>query len=244
MFAAEETQWWYVGMRAIHEALLARPLGEASRDGRPPLLLDAGCGSGYNLQHLGRLARTVGVDLSPEALRLCRERRVAVMRGSVLALPVRSESVDCVKSFDVLYHAWVTDDVAAARELARVLRPGGHLLLRVPALRTLWGAHDRAVHSRHRYTSGQIAALLGAAGLKVLRLSYCNSLLFPLLFARRTLDRWTGREGSDVQFLSPLLERVFRRALLLEAAVLHRGLRLPIGASVVALARKPEGGGR
>ena len=242
MYEAEESQWWYAGQRAIVAALLRRELGPPSAGSVRPRLLDAGCGTGGNLEALAGVARGIGVDLAPEAIAFCRTRGVTAVRGSVLALPLREASFEIVTSYDVIYHAWVSDDRAAVREMTRVLAPGGLLLVRVPALRALWGAHDRAVHSRHRYTRGEVRALLGAAGLQVVRLSYCNSLLFPLLFTRRTVDRWTGREGSDVQFLPPLLERVFRRALLVEAGLLRSGLCLPIGASVVALARKPEGG--
>ena len=116
--------------------------------------------------------------------------------------------------------------------------PEALLLVRVPALKVLWGAHDEAVHSRHRYTKGELRALLEAAGLEVLRLSYCNSILFPLLLVRRTLDRLASRHGSDVEFLPSPLEWMFRHFLLVEAALIRYGLSLPVGASVVALARK------
>jgi SAM-dependent methyltransferase len=239
MFEAEETQWWYAGMRAIGLALLDPPLARLKDHGRPPLILDAGCGTGLNLRHLGERGRALGVDLSPEALRFCGRRGVSAARASLLALPFPDRIFDCVTSFDVLYHAWVTDDRAATRELVRVLRPGGLLLLRVPALRMLWGAHDQAVHSRHRYRRSEVFSLLTAAGLEVERISYCNTLLFPIVALRRSLDRLTGRAGSDVGFLPAPLEWAFRKALLAEASHLARGRGLPFGASLVALARKP-----
>lgn len=243
MYAAEERQWWYAGMRAIGFGLLDAALqaedGAAKRAPALRLFLDAGCGSGLNLQHLATRGRAFGVDLSAEAARFCLSRHVTVVRGSVLRLPFASGSFDGLISFDVLYHAWVTDDRAATRELARVLRPKGLLLVRVPALKILWGAHDEAVHSRHRYTKTELRALLEDAGLEVARLSYCNTILFPLLLVRRTLDRLASRHGSDVQFLPAPLEWAFRHALLLEAALLRRGVSLPVGASLVALARKP-----
>jgi SAM-dependent methyltransferase len=201
--------------------------------------LDAGCGTGLNLAYLGERGQAVGLDLSEEAVRFCASRGVSVVRGNVLQLPLRGGSVDGVTSFDVLYHAWVTDDRAAVRELARVLRPGGRLLVRVPALELLWGAHDEAVLSRHRYDRAELRALLESAGLVVERLSYCNSILFPLLLLRRTLDRVLDRHGSDVEFLPAPLEWAFKRALLLEASLIGRGFDLPVGASLVALARKP-----
>ncbi len=234
MFEAEERQWWYAGMRRLSLALLRGHLPPGGQ-GR---LLDAGCGTGNNLLHFARLFRSVGVDLSPEALRFCRSRGVAVVNGSVLALPFPASTFDCVSSFDVLYHRWVEDDGVAVRELARVLRPGGLLLVRVPALQMLWGAHDAAVHSRHRYTTGEVRTLLGNAGLEVVRLTYANTLLFPLLLARRALDRALHREGSDVGFLPAPLEWVFRQLLFTEARLV-RHVSLPIGASVFALARKP-----
>ena len=234
MFDAEERQWWYVGMRSISNALL-RP---ALRPATGLRLLDAGCGTGQNLRELAGHGRAVGVDLSPEALSFCTRRGVTGVRGNLLQLPFPDACFDVVTSFDVLYHAWVKDDLAVVRELVRVLRPGGLLLVRVPALKLLWGAHDEAVLSRHRYTRPELVRLLRAAGLQVERASYANSLLFPLLLARRTLDRLLSRHGSDVGFLPAPLETLFRGLLEIEARLL-RFVSLPIGASVMVLGRKP-----
>lgn len=236
MFEAEERQWWYAGMRALSFALLGRHWPPASAAGAPRIL-DAGCGTGNNLRHLTAWGRPVGVDLSPEALRFCRQRGVAAAGGSLMALPFAPDSFDCVTSFDVIYHRWVTDDAGAVREMARVLKKGGLLLVRVPALRALWGAHDEAVHSRHRYTRGELRALLERQGLSILRLTYGNTFLLPLVAARRTLDRLTGRHGSDVGFLPGPLEWAFRNLLGGEARLL-RHLSFPIGTSLFALARK------
>jgi hypothetical protein len=103
----------------------------------------------------------------------------------------------------------------------------------------LWGAHDEAVHSRHRYTRGEVRRLLEGEGLEVARLTYANTLLFPVIAARRTLDRLLHRHGSDVGFLPPPLEWTFRNLLGVEARLV-RHLALPIGASVFAVARKPR----
>lgn len=235
MYEAEERQWWYVGMRRIAFALLDPSL---ARLGRGAPLLDAGCGTGHNLQELAARGPATGVDLSPEALSFCRSRGVRAVRGDLLALPFADAAFAAVTSFDVLYHRWVSDDRAALRELARVLRPGGLLFVRVPALRMLWGAHDEAVHSRHRYTRGELVSLFRSEGLEVVRASYCNTLLFPLVALRRSLDRLSGRHGSDVQFLPAPLEALFRGLLGIEARLV-RHVSLPIGASVVVLGRRP-----
>jgi len=236
MYEAEEAQWWYAGQRAIASALLEPALASAASGSLA--LLDAGCGTGYNLVDLARRGRAVGIDLSPEAVAFWRERRVRAVRASLLRLPFPDATFDVVTSFDVIYHAWVTDDRRAVSEMARVLRPGGLMLVRVPALKVLWGAHDVAVQSRRRYTRAELTALLASCDLRLLRATYCNSILFPLLLARRAMDRLLRREGSDVRFLPAPLEWTFRRALLAEAAAIRRGLSFPVGASVVALARR------
>jgi len=180
----------------------------------------------------------VGVDISAEAVQFCRRRGVPVVRASLLSLPFPDQSFDLVTSFDVLYHRWVTNDRTALLELVRVLRPGGLVFVRLPALKLLWGAHDEAVYSRHRYTRGELTRLMESCGLRVLRASYCNSFLFPVLAVRRALDRWGGREGSDVESLPAPIERVLRGVLGIEALWLAR-FPLPIGASVIAVGRRP-----
>lgn len=230
----EGVQWWYAGMRRIARALLT-PLLAPGVSGRR--ILDAGCGTGWNLQDLSVFGDTYGVDLSPLAVITTRRRGGRVAQGNLLSLPYASSSFDVVTSFDVLYHAWVEDDARAVRELARVLKPGGLMLVKVPALKILLGAHDEAVHSRHRYTRGELEQLLEGAGLELVRSTYANSLLFPVLLTRRFLDRALNRHGSDVALLPPLLETLFGGLLTLEAGLLG-ALNLPIGASVFAVARK------
>ena len=232
----EGIQWWYAGMRRIARTLLTPVLAKEAKGARR--ILDAGCGTGWNLQDLSRFGSTFGVDLSALAVIASQKRGGWVVQGDVLALPYRTASFDVVTSFDVLYHSWISDDAHAVRELARVLKPGGFMLLKAPALKILWGAHDEAVHSRHRYTRTELEGLLGPAGLTLIRSTYANSLLFPVLLARRFLDRLLDRHGSDVALLPPLLERTFGALLALEAKLLQV-FDLPIGASVFAVARKP-----
>jgi SAM-dependent methyltransferase len=239
IYDSEDRQWWYRGMRALSLAVLEAPLRGLAAERRPLRLLDAGCGTGRNLEDLARFGEGVGIDLSPEAIRFCRRRGAAAVRAGLLHLPFPDATFDAVTSFDVVYHAWVADDRAAVLEMTRVLRPGGLLFVRVPALMLLWGGHDVEVHSRHRYTKGELLALLRDAGLVTVRTSYCNSFLFPVVLLRRVLDRLTGRTGSDVGFLPAPLEWLFHALLRLEAALVRAGFSFPLGASVMALARKP-----
>src|SRR5262245_15015440 len=130
MAAVEDRHWWYGGMRAIAAALL----DEAYRERGSLSILDAGCGTGGNALFLRRYGTVVGIDLAAEATELGGQRLPGVLaRGSVIELPFADASFDLVTSFDVLYHRAVSDEHGALRETARVLRPGGRLLIRLPA---------------------------------------------------------------------------------------------------------------
>src|SRR5438045_3694717 len=157
MFRVEETHWWY---RALH-GLIFQTLETELPDWRNKEILDAGCGTGAILQRLGNPERNVGIDLAPEAISLCRKRGLNnVRQADVCALPFSDSSFDVVISSSVLYHAWVSDVGTAIREMHRVLRPGGLLLLNVPAFRFLHSAHDDAVMTARRFRKPEIRKLL------------------------------------------------------------------------------------
>jgi len=234
MFQVEDTHWWYVGMRRLSGVILGRP-------GLPGRVLDAGCGTGGNLAFLGQYGPVTGLDYSPLALEFSRRRPGArLINGSILSLPFAAESFDLVTSFDVIYHRAVPDDQQAVSEVARVLRPGGRLLLRVPAYDWLRGRHDEAVHTRRRYTARDLRQLLVNAGLHPRRLTYANTLLFPLALVKRLLEpRGTAQTASDVGPVPAPLNLAFGLCLALEATWLRWG-NLPFGLSVFALAEKPD----
>jgi SAM-dependent methyltransferase len=234
MRAVEDRHWWYVGTRAIaYDALRALPLPGNAR------ILDAGCGTGGNWAMLSRFGRVAGVDVAELALDAARARGIeSVARASVAQLPFGEASFDLVTSFEVLYHSAVGDDVAALAELRRVLRPGGWLLLRLPAFEWLRGAHDEAVHTARRYTRRSVRSKLAAAGLEPSRLTHANGLLLPLAAVKRVAERLTGATGDDLRPAPALAESLFRGALALERRLLRR-VDLPIGVSVMAVARRP-----
>jgi SAM-dependent methyltransferase len=241
MYRVEDTLWWYTGMRRVSEALLSGILRPGMR------ILDAGCGTGGNLQWLRRFGQVWGIDLSSEAMRFCRERDLdTVSRASVLDLPFPHGAFDLVTSFDVIYHLDVADDVAALREVRRVLRPGGVALVRVPALEQLRSEHDAAVHTRQRYSLDELRAKLSSAGFVIERACYANTLLFPLAAASRLIARRNGHlamargdeHRSDVHPVSPVVNAVFGAAMRLEAALVGQ-VKFPVGLSAFAVARRP-----
>jgi SAM-dependent methyltransferase len=239
LFQLENELWWFRGMADISMALVERFLPEGVG---PSRVLDVGCGTGGMLERLRRIGPTVGIDAAEEALALARKRSSgALVRGDASRLPFHSGSFDLLTSFDVLYHSRIADDAAALAEMARVLRPGGTFLVRVPAFDRLRGRHDAAVHTRHRYGKRELDGKLRAAGFHVLFLSFVNCFLFPVALLRRGTERFrsgrTAAKGSEVEPVSPLLNEMMLRVLRLERQVI-RFTTLPVGLSLVAVGRK------
>jgi SAM-dependent methyltransferase len=232
--AAEDEHWWYRNARALMSAALGPWLG------RDQLILDAGCGPGGNAEWLARHGRVVGIDLAPEALELVRARRrsIVAVRGSVEALPFPRGRFDVVIAVTVMYT--VPDDSAALRELARVLRPGGVVVVLEPAFPALRRAHDSTVHGRRRYRRTELAALATSAGLRVERSTYACSFLAPAAAGLAVVDRLRRRPpaktGSDVE--RRWLDEIFAPLAGLERRWLERH-RVPFGTSVLIVASRP-----
>lgn len=238
MAAVEDGMWFY---RALHGHIrreLAAGLGPG-----PAKILDAGCGTGGLIRRLGAMEPAwlwTGVDLEPLACALARERvgpETEIREASVVALPFMDEGFDAVVLSDVIYH--LDDDAAALREAYRVLRPGGVLVVNVPAHPWLWSYHDMATHGRRRYGRGELKAKLVTAGFAAdrVRLTHWNAVLLPLVAVRRKLLP-APAGGSDVMEYSPLVERLGDAAMAVERAWLRSGVSLPCGVSLLAVARK------
>ena len=238
-YQLEENFWWFDGMRAITLSWIGCLT--------PQAVLDAGCGTGFHLQWLGQKLGTpkiVGIDLSETALRFA-HRRVAtapLARASVTHLPFSAECFDLVTCFDVISHIPLQMVSAALSEFSRVLQAGGHLFVRVPAIRWLYSSHDQQLQTHTRFSLPQLAGLLSGAGFKVIRRSYANFFLFPIALVRRVFKRLGLSSGPDVRPFPKLLfflEPLFLLALRLEARLLaDEGRRFPVGLSAIALAQK------
>jgi SAM-dependent methyltransferase len=229
MDAAEDRMWWY---RALHARLLDNL---AAVHGR---VLDAGCGTGGFLALLRQRRPDLtgfGVEWDPTAASRTRDKSgAAVVRGSVNALPFASGGFDAAITADVLCHAAV-DPAAALAELKRVLRPGGRLIVNMPAYQWLLSAHDRRVHNVRRLTAPATAAMLRQAGFQRVRAHYWNGLPLPLMIIqRKILTR--GGATSDVAPFSPWLDATLLGMTEFER---HLPVRLPAGGSVLATAEKP-----
>jgi SAM-dependent methyltransferase len=235
MDEAEDRMWWY---RALHARLLdalARLLPERGVPNRAARLLDAGCGTGGLLAKLARerpdLALT-GIEWNEAAAARARRKSGAeILRGSVGALPFATASFDAAISADVLCHRAV-DPARALAEMARVLRPGGLLLVNMPAFAWLLSAHDRRVHNARRVTAGQLGDMLRRAGFQNVTARYWNGLLLPLMIVQRKLIA-RGDSVSDVAAYSPWLDATLHCVTEFER---RARLPLPAGGSVLAVA--------
>lgn len=235
MFQAEQTHWWY---RALHR-LLFQNLQRFLPDWRDKKILDAGCGTGAILNLLGNPDRNVGVDLAPEAIAICRNRGLTnVQREDICALPFANDSFDAIICSSVLYHAWIPDVSVALRELHRVLRPGGLLLINLPAFSFLHSAHDDAVLTARRFRKPEVASLLTTNGFAIRRLTYWTTLLFPLAIAARTLGTsTTGRDFHSETKSGKVTNPIFNLIMSFELGLL-RHLSLPFGVALFAAATK------
>lgn len=219
-------------------------MSDGQRDFR---ILDAGCGTGGLIRRMQAVRlewQWTGLDASPLACRLARRlngeaglRGIEICEGNVTMLPFDDGCFDAVVSADVLYH--VDDDNAALRESFRVLRPGGVVVVNVPAYRWLWSYHDEAVHSRRRYTRAEVLEKLRVAGFEPARATHWNMLPLPLIIVRRKLLP-APEGGSDVRLYPAPIEAGFSAAMALERAWIRRVGRLPFGSSVLAVGRKPH----
>lgn len=242
MYELEDSHWWFLGKRRIAERIITNfvPLSPDS------YILDVGCGTGGMMSVLNRHGRPFGLDINRAGLQFASRRGFdQLAQGSALTLPFADGRFDLVTGFDVLYHEEVEDDLVALREFFRVCRPGGSLLLTDSALGILRSQHDKAYHATRRYSAGELREKVTDAGFKVLKVTYANTMLFPIVLAVRLWKRYVpsgSAPQSDLWAVTPLLNRLLFRVYSLEASLLPL-LNLPVGSSVVCVARKERVGG-
>ena len=240
---AEARHFWFRGFRRF-----VTPLVRSALRGRTaPRILDCGCGTGGNLELLGRFGRAYGFDLSEIGPRIAREAgRTAVARASATAAPFPSAVFDLVTSFDVLYSLDEPSEEAAVRELFRMLKPGGYAVINVAAMPMLTGDHSVLSRERRRYTRTSLRRLLERAGFTIVRLTYTNATLFVPLAMVRGFHRCRGlsteaEAHQEIAVPSAAVNETLSALLAIESLWL-RAVDNPFGSSLLCLARKPDGG--
>ena len=234
MFRVEQSHWWYTGRRKILADFVEKICRQVTD--RRPRILDVGCGTGANLLMLSQYGDAEGVDVSEDALAFCRERGLEKVRlGAAEDLPYEDGTFDLVTAFDVVEH--IDDDLAGLREMRRVLRPGGRVLLFVPTFMFLWGLQDDVSNHRRRYRLPELQRVLEKAGFEIERTTYANITFFLPILAMRQLMRLTGVKAEsenniNVSALNGVLGSVFGA----ESWFLKR-MNLPFGVSGLCVAR-------
>jgi ubiquinone/menaquinone biosynthesis C-methylase UbiE len=235
---AERDHFWFRGFRRFVKPLIADAVG-----GRPgSAILDCGCGTGNNLAMLRQYGRATGIDLTWTGLAFARARGDrAVAQASATHLPFGDARFDLVTSFDVIYALRDDEEANALREMYRVLRPGGHLVINVAAMDLLKGNHSVLSAEVRRYSRRSLGDRLARTGFQVRRMSYTNATILPAVAAVRLLQRISGHQESQQEISIPAapVNAVLSAALAVEAAAL-RVMNMPFGSSLLALARKSD----
>ena len=236
-FDAEEGHWWYRGRRRVLAAVLDRL--ELPAQAR---ILDAGCGSGRNMVDLARRGTVCGVELASSSLQRARARGVGDVRPGSLQerLPFPDSAFDLAVALDVLEH--LPDDRPAWSALARVLAPGGRLVVTVPQYGWLWGEHDVVAHHHRRFTRSLLVARAAEAGWSVERLTAFNTMLLPAIAGARLIQRRrrSARPADDLgRTPGGIVNELLERLLAAEAAWIRCGRDLPVGVSLLAVLRRP-----
>ncbi len=235
MFRIEESHWWYTGRRKILSSFVEDICRRVTD--RRPRILDVGCGTGANLLMLSKYGDAEGVDVSEDALAFCRERGLDnVKLGAAEELPYDDGTFDLVTALDVVEH--LDDDLAGLREMRRVLRPGGRVLLFVPTFMFLWGLQDDVSNHRRRYRMPELRRVLEQAGFEIERTTYANITFFMPILAMRKLMRLTGiKAASENNINVSALNGVLARMLGAESWLLKYA-NIPFGVSGLCVARK------
>lgn len=236
MRVVEDAHWWFNGRkRIVAQMIESLHLPKGAR------LLDAGCGTGGNLQLLARYGSVKGLEYDENAIRLARTRGVGEIMQAAFPdkIPLVGETFNLVVLLDVLEH--IEDDVATLRALGGLLDPEGKLLLTVPAFPFLWCKHDDLHHHKRRYTARTLTQAIEAAGLKVQYLSYFNMWLFPLVAAVRVVQKWFPPKDCDGELtVPPRFANAFLEWLFGSERFLLGRVKLPFGVSLLAVVQKGE----
>jgi SAM-dependent methyltransferase len=237
---AEEEFWWFRGMRRILFTLLD-PL---VRDRRIEWVLEAGCGTGHFARELERRYRwrVVPVDLAAEGLAYGRSLGVQrLVQADIAQLPFPADAFDAVFSLDVLVHFPAGAEARPLAELVRVLKPRGLLVLRTAALDILRSRHSQFTGERQRFTRARLRSAATGAGVRVLRMTYANSLLLPVALAKFRIWEPLLRKppASGLAPIPGWLNRLLEWPLRIEAGILAMGLNLPLGQSLILIGEKP-----
>jgi SAM-dependent methyltransferase len=230
----EGQHWWFAARRKILKNVISQFAPKKS-DLR---LMEAGCGTGGNLQMLSSFGKLEAFELDDEARVIAKSKLSMDIKSGMLPdqVPYKDGSFDVVVAFDVIEH--VEKDVESLAKLGQQLAPGGRLVMTVPAMPWLWSKHDETHHHYRRYTSASLKEALLKAGLKPVRISYFNTLLFPLIAGLRLARKAFGiTESADDAMPSPAVNGILKSIFGFESNWVGK-VTMPVGVSLLAVAQR------
>ena len=237
MYETEEEHWWFKGKRKIVFSQLEKHLHSKKN----LKILDIGCGTGMMMKNFQRYGKVNGIDIETTALNFCHKRGLTnIAQADIESLPFRNNNFDVVSIFDVLYHKGIKNDVKALKEIFRTLKASGIIILTDSADMKLWSRHDIAAHARERYTLATLSSRMKTAGFKILKMSYFNTILYPLVFIVRKLDNMSNKNKpvkSNIKKTNPILNSILYLILAFEGFLL-KFLNFPFGVSIFVIAKK------
>ena len=231
MAELDDRHWWYRARRRIIADLIRREV-------RPPAearILELGCGTGHNLAMLSGFGHVDGLELDEEARTISEQRLGRKVMSSPLPElgEVADRHYDLIGAFDVIEH--IDDDHAALASIATKLKTGGKFVMTVPAHQWMWSAHDIVNHHKRRYSKSNLKALVEASPMRLERVGYFNTFLFPLAVAERAASKLRGKNDGDVKLPPAPINAVFEKVFEAERYLVGR-LPLPPGLSLFAVA--------
>lgn len=226
----DQRHWWYRARREVLRDLIRRAAHPPS-DAR---VLEIGCGTGHNLEMLGSFGHVDAVEVDDES-RAIAEKRLgrSIASAPLPGLAGIPDRYDLIAALDVIEH--IDEDAAAIAAIAGKLKPGGKFVMTVPAHPWMWSAHDVVNHHKRRYSKASLRRLIEGSPLKLEKLGYFNSLLFPAAVAERIASKVRGKDDADVKLPSAPLNSALRSVFAAERHLVGR-LPLPPGLSLFAVA--------
>jgi SAM-dependent methyltransferase len=244
---SEDYHWWFASRTRALQTIMDQVLPRTAN----LCLLDVGCGAGNMIHHLSRYGRVKGIDIDARPVKKARERGYDVDQfDATQPMPFEANTFDAVTALDVIEHN--QDDLAILADGYRVLKPGGAMIITVPAFMWLWSHNDDLNAHVRRYTAGELKAKLNQAGFSVRRVTYNNFFIFPLAAALLLLRRLTKSKPAlashhvdqaeyqvEMEPASPPVNALLSWVGQIEAGLIRR-LNLPVGTSLIAVGQKPK----
>jgi SAM-dependent methyltransferase len=238
MYDLEKSYWWFLGKQfLVRSSLKALTLD----DFKNTKILDIGCGTGIILKILEEFGTAYGIDLSSKAIRFLRQRELnfVACADAGQPLPFRNDVFSIITCLDVLEH--LDSDQALLEETFRVCKPGGYIIITVPAFDILWSIHDEALHHKRRYTLKQILANVRRLNCRIIKASYFNTILFlPILIARKLKSLFPHKKELESDFFLPMpgwINSLLKSLFIFEISFVQ-SVNLPFGVSLLLIIKK------